>query len=529
MTATTAVRKRLGSSRPSPATELNLFDANLALQEAVAREGGGWGIDRLREIGAVAGSDEAREHADRAERNGPSLETHDRNGNLDHVRCDPSWDWLLAAAINREAHSLPWRTPRPGAHVVRAALTYIWTELDTSVMCPVIMTFAAVPVLTAHAPALAERWQARLTSPDPERVALAGQAFTEKQGGSDVRANTTRAKPAGDGSYKLWGHKWFCSAPTCDVFLTLAQTDAGPSCFLIERDAGFAIVRLKDKLGTRALPSAEVEFRGVRGWLVGEEGAGLAPLVHNLSYARLWPSGAPEMRAATVAAIRHCRRRFVRGIALSEHPAMANVLADLAIESEAATATALRLAAAYEDFGSPFRRLATTVAKYWGSQRAPGHIAEALQCLGGDGYGEDSRMPRLLRDGIVHAIWEGPGNVMALDVLRSMRKDPASLEALVGECLLAAGADRHLDRHLDRVRARCAAALAAGGPAELDARRTVEDLALALQASLLVRHAPAAIADAFCAARLQSDRGRAYGTLPAGVRTRAILERALPA
>ena len=512
-----------------PLSALNLFDSDLALQEGLVRAGGEWGLEQLRDLGALAGSEEAREHARRAERNGPRLHTHDRFGNrVDEVDCDPSWHWLLRTGVERGIPSLSWRAQRPGVHAVRTALAYVWGQLNTGVMCPMIMTFAAVPVLERFAPQLAEEWGPRLTLPDYDEGALAGQAFTEKQGGSDLRAITTRAVPDGDGSYELWGHKWFCSAPMCDVFLVLARTDQGLSCFLVPRGDGFQIVRLKDKLGTRSLPSAEIELAGARGWLVGEEGEGLEPLVHNLAHARLGPAVSPEMRAAVVQAIHHCRHREAFGERLIDQPAMANVLADLAIESEAQTTTLLYLASMYADVDSPLRRIATTVLEYWSCGRVTGHVAEALQCLGGNGYSEQSGMPQLLRDVAVHPIWEGSGNVVALDVLRIMAKRPDAVEALLAECDLATGADARLDAHLARLPA-LLASLAADENPQFRARRVVEDLAVGFIASLVVRFCPPAVADAYCAGRLGNDRGLAYGTLPSGVDAAAIIDRALPA
>ena len=510
-----------------PIAPYNVFAADVALGEALEREGGGWGIDRLRDTGALAGSPEALEHSERAERNEPILRTHDRYGHrIDEVELDPSWHWSLRQAVEREMHSLPWRDSQPGAHVVRAALFLLWTQANAGVMCPVSMTYSAVPALRAD-PALAAEWEPRLTLPDYERGALCGMAMTEKQGGSDVRANTTRAEPAGDGTYELTGHKWFCSYPPCDVFLTLAQAPGGLSCLLFEgRDPGFRIQRLKDKLGTRSLPSSEVEFHGVRGRLIGEEGRGVATIIRMVNHTRLdcLLGSAASMRWGLAQAVHHCRHRSAFGKRLAEQPAMMNVLADLAVESEAATAAALRIARSYDEQGDgAFRRFATAVMKYWVCKRAAPHAAEALECLGGNGYVEESGMPRLLRDAPLNSIWEGSGNVAALDVLRATVKEPDGLPALMAECELARGGNPRLDIHLDRLRSQTL-------PAEpqFEARRLVEDLALALQASLLVRHAPAAVADAFCAGRL-GDGGRAFGTLPSFVDAPAIVERALAA
>jgi putative acyl-CoA dehydrogenase len=507
-----------------PIVPYNVFEADVALREALEREGGGWGVDRLRDAGQLAGSAEALEHSERSERNEPVLRTHDRYGNrIDQVELDPSWHWCLRQAIEREMHSLPWRDPRPGAHVVRAALFFVWSQVGSGVMCPVSMTYAAIPPLRESAE-LAADWEPRLTKPSYDDGALAGMAMTEKQGGSDVRANTTRAEPAGDGTYELTGHKWFCSYPPCDVFLTLAQAPGGLSCFLFEGgDPGFRIQRLKDKLGTRSLPSSEVEFHGVRGRLIGDEGRGVATIIRMVNHTRLdcLLGSAASMRWGVVQAVHHARHRSAFGKLLAEQPAMQNVLADLAVESEAATAAALRVARSYDEDDPAFRRFATAVMKYWVCKRAAPHAAEALECLGGNGYVEESGMPRLLRDSPLNSIWEGSGNVAALDVLRATLKEPEGLPAFMAECELVRGADARLDRHLDRLRT-----LAAPAEPQFEARRLVEELALALQASLLVRHAPAPVADAFCAGRL-GEGGRVYGTLPAGVDAPAIVRRAI--
>jgi putative acyl-CoA dehydrogenase len=523
-----------------PIVPYNVFEADLALREALEREGGAWGVDRLRDTGELAGSPEALEHSERAERNEPILRTHDRYGNrIDEVELDPSWHWSLRQAIEREIHSLPWRqpqaagsaggarsgSPQPGAHVVRAGLFVLWSQVGSGVMCPVSMTYAAIPALREN-PELAAEWEPRLTRPSYADGALAGMAMTEKQGGSDVRANTTRAEPLGDGAYEITGHKWFCSYPPCDVFLTLAQAPAGLSCFLFEgRDPGFRIQRLKDKLGTRSLPSSEVEFHRVRGQLIGEEGRGVATIIRMVNHTRLdcLLGSTASMRWGLAQAVHHARHRSAFGKLLAEQPAMQNVLADLAVESEAATVTALRIARAYDEADAPFRRFATAVAKYWVCKRAAPHAVEALECLGGNGYVEESGMPRLLRDAPLNSIWEGSGNVAALDVLRAIVKEPEGLPAFMAECELGRGGNPLLDAHLDRLRA-------AAPPADpqLEARRIVEDLALALQASLLVRHAPAEVADAFCAGRL-GEGGRAFGTLPPTVDAPAIVERALAA
>jgi putative acyl-CoA dehydrogenase len=495
-----------------PFEDVDLFGLDLALQEALEREGAGWAAERVREAGMVAGSAVALEHGRRAERNEPRLITHDRYGHrVDRVELDPSWHWLLDGAVARGIHALPWADPRPGAHVARAALELLWTHPNAGVMCPISMTYSAVPALRVD-PELAGEWEPRLIA-----GSLCGMAMTEKQGGSDVRANTTRAEPVGGGWFELTGHKWFCSYPPCDVFLVLAQAPAGLSCFVLERGPGMEFQRLKDKLGTRSLPSSEVEFRAAPARLLGEEGRGVATIIEMVTHTRLdcVLGSAASMRRGVAEAVWHARHRSAFGARLADQPAMVNVLADLALESEAATATALRLARAYDEGDTALRRFATAVLKYWICKRATAHAAEALECLGGNGYVEESPMPRLLRDAPLNGIWEGSGNVIALDVLRALAREPSAGEAFLAECALARGADARLDALLDSLRM----------PSDpWGARRAVEDLALAFQGSLLVRFAPGFVADAFCA---RLDGGRAFGTLPAGVDGRAIVARAL--
>jgi putative acyl-CoA dehydrogenase len=525
------------SNQAPPLAPYNVFEADTALREAVEREGAGWGVDRLRDTGELAGSPEAIAHSERSERNEPVLRTHDRYGNrIDHVELDPSWHWLLRQAIERECHGLPWRDPQPGAHAVRAALFMVWSQVSAGVMCPVSMTHAVIPALR-ESPELAAEWEPRLVKTIyQDGGALAGMAMTEKQGGSDVRANTTRATPAGDGWWEITGHKWFCSYPPCDVFLTLAQTAEGLSCFLIEGpereggQPGFRIQRLKDKLGTRSLPSSEVEFHAVPGRLVGEEGRGIQTIIRMVNHTRLdcLLGSTASIRYGTAQAVHHARHRSAFGARLAEQPAMRNVLADLQLESEAATATAMRIARAYDDADAPFRRFATAVSKYWVCKRAPHHAIEALECLGGNGYVEESGMPRLYRDSPLNSIWEGSGNVAALDVLRALAKEPEGLPAFLAEVELAAGADARLDAHVAKIKDRVAGFMAEGADPQWEARGLVEDLGLALQGSLLVRNAPPAVADAFCAARLAGAPSRTFGTLPAGVDADALLTRALP-
>ncbi|MBJ7329418.1 MAG: acyl-CoA dehydrogenase family protein [Solirubrobacteraceae bacterium] len=511
-----------------PLQPYNLFEADLALQEAIERHGGGWGVDRLRDTGAYAGSVEALDHSQRCERNEPRLIQYDRYGNrVDQVELDPSWHVLMRANVERGTHALPWREERDGRHVVRAGMFGIFNQVNGGVQCPISMTHAVVPALQTAAPELAAEWVPQLTRLDYDEVKIAGMAMTERQGGSDVRANITRAEPNGDGTYAIWGHKWFCSYPPCDIFLVLAQAPEGLSCFLVERGMGMEFQRLKDKLGTRSLASSEVEFHGITGRLVGEEGRGVNAIITMVNHTRLdcLIGSAGSLRYGTVAAVHHARHRSAFGALLSDQPLMRNVLADLAIESEAATASAIRVASAYDNDEPAFRRFATAVMKYWVCKRAAAHAAEALECLGGNGYVEESTMPLLYRDSPLAGIWEGSGNVAALDVLRAMAKEPEGLPAFLAEVELASGADARLDAHVTAIKAQLGG-LSDPEAAQLGARRLVEDLAVALQASLLVRHAPTAVADAFCAGRLGGG-GRVYGTLPAGVDTASIVDRAL--
>jgi putative acyl-CoA dehydrogenase len=534
-------------NQPPPLRGRNLFDDDAALQEALARGGADGARDRLRAEGAFWGG-EPVEWGFAANEHPPALHTHDRYGNRrDEVEFHPAWHELMRAGVEHELHALPWRTDRPGAHVARAAAYVCAIQAEAGFACPITMTFAAVPALRAQ-PDLAAEWVPRLTATtyDPDLKpsgdkpsALCGMAMTEKQGGSDVRANTTRALPADDGWWQLTGHKWFCSAPMCDLFLVLAQTGEGVTCFALprvlpdgERNPGFQLQRLKDKLGNRSNASSEVEFRGAPARMVGEPGRGVATIIEMVNHTRLdcVIGAAGGMRAAVANATWHAAHRSAFGARLIDQPLMGNVLADLAIESEAATAVALRLARSYDEAAADpdadaFKRLATAVAKYHVCKRVPGHAYEALECLGGNGYVEASGMPRLYREAPLASIWEGSGNVMALDVLRALVRAPQALDAFVAEVDEARGADHRLDAFVAATRNELT------NPEALEprARRVVERMALCLQGSLLVRHAPPAVADAFCAARLARDAGLSYGTLPPGVDAKAIVERHAPA
>lgn len=533
------------TNQPPPLEGHNTVAPDLALQEALAREGAGWAEDDLFAVGAAAGSLEALEWGRQAEANPPLLHTHDRFGHrVDLVEYHPSYHRLMETAIGFGLHAAPWRDSRPGAHVARAAKFIAWTPVDYGHGCPISMTYAVVAALR-HAPDVAAEWEPRLASldydprpvpADRKRGATAGMAMTEKQGGSDVRANTTRAEPDGEGGYRLTGHKWFVSAPMSDVFLALGQAPEGLSCFLVPRylpDGSvnqFRIQRLKDKLGDRSNASSEVEFDDTWAVPVGDEGRGVRTIIEMVNRTRLDCSlgTAAQMRHGVVEAIHHARHRAAFGSRLTEQPAMVGVLADLALESEAATAAALRLARAYDEQArgvddGGFRRIATPVVKYWVCKRGPGHAAEALECLGGNGYVEESGMPRLFRQSPVNGVWEGSGTVICLDVLRAMRTSPESFEAFVGELRESSGIDRRYDHALKALEDDLAA-----GVEELGARRMVEQMAVVLQAALLLRHAPSFVADGFCAARL-TDPGVAYGALPRSVAVSEIVDRAFPA
>jgi len=509
-------------NQPPPLADYNLFATDRVLREAVAREGAGWACAELEEYGRKAGSAEAIEWGVLANEYPPVLQTHDRYGHRrDEVEFHPAWHHLMRLAVEHGIHSLPWARPSPGAHVARAALAMLASENEAAHICPISMTYAAVPALRQNG-AIAGQWNPLIFStrydpafrPAPEKHgALIGMAMTEKQGGSDVRANSTRAEPATDGAYVLNGHKWFCSAPMSDAFLVLAQAPRGLSCFLLPRWTpdgkrnAFHLQRLKPKLGNRANASSEVEFHGAWARLIGEEGRGVATIMEMVHHTRLdcVIGSAALMRRAVVEAVHHARYRHAFGRALIRQPLMRNVLADLALESDAATMLAMRLARAFDEGDRAFARLAVAVGKFWVSKRTAPLVAEALECLGGNGFVEHSMMPRLYREAPLNSIWEGSGNVIALDVLRAIVKEPETLERVLAEIRTAH--DPRLERFVADVHA---------DVEESGARRTAERLALALQASLLIRFGPPAIADAFCASRLDGDWGHTFGSLPRG-------------
>lgn len=532
------------TNQPPPLEPYNAYLLDAALQEAVEREGGGWADQRLRNFGEQAGSVEMRELAFAANRHLPEFRPFDRYGQrIDEVVFHPAYHRLMEIAVGNELPSIAWTSNRAGSHTAHAALTFLFYQVEQGIHCPLAMTYAAIPTLRRQ-PDVSSEWEPRLLSDDydprcvpaaEKRGAQIGMAMTEKQGGSDVRANTTRATPAGDGdAYVLTGHKWFCSAPMCDAFLTLAQTDAGPTCFIVPRwrpDGSrnpFYIQRLKDKLGDRSNASSEIEYRNTWALRLGEEGRGIRTIMDMVHHTRLECTTAPAalMRQATVQALHHARNRSAFGRKLVEQQLMRNVLADLAVESEAATVLALRVARAFDDAhngesGGTFARLAVAVSKYWLNKRVAAHVVEAMECLGGAGYVEESVMPRLYRQAPLNGIWEGSGNVICLDVLRTLSREPECLEQFMQELALARGGDSRLDaaiNGLERV-------LADREGLEPNARRVVELMAVALQGALLVQFAPEAVADAFCATRLGGDWGLAYGTLPTDAPMDALIGR----
>jgi putative acyl-CoA dehydrogenase len=536
-------------NQPPPLKGYNLYLENRPLTEAARREGADWAEEQLVQLGAEAGGDPL-EWGRLANENPPQLKTHDRYGNrIDEVEFHPAWHWLMEMSVKHGTHALPWRDPRPGAHAARAALMLSGSAVESGHGCPISMTYASVPALRKQ-PELAEEWVPRLTSlsydkrlvPSEEKSgALCGMAMTERQGGSDVRANTTVARPlnggGGGAEYELTGHKWFCSAPMCDVFLVLAQADGGLSCFLLPRFTPdgernrFHINRLKDKLGNRSNASSEIELDAAWARMVGEEGRGVPTIIEMVNHTRLdcVLGSAGLVRAAVAEATHHTAHRSAFGKLLIEQPLMQNVLADLCIESEAATLTAMRLARAYDESAQDeeamlFKRLATAVSKYWICKSAVWIVGEALECFGGNGYVEESGMPRIFRETPLNSIWEGSGNVNALDVLRAMARTPAAVDAFFAELALASGAEPRLDAYVRDLQGE----LSDLADIEFRARRVVERMALALQASVLVRHGDPAVADAFCASRLAGDHGRSLGTLPAGVDFAAIVERHRP-
>ncbi len=533
-------------NQPPPLVDYNVYETDRALAEAVEREGAGWAHERLCRFGERLGSAEVIDWGVLANRYPPVLQSFDRVGHRrDTVEFHPAWHHLMALGVAEGLHTGPWADPRPGAHVARAAGVAMLSQIEAGVQCPLTMTYGAVPALAA-APDLAAHWRPHLLSTrydgrfqpvERKAGALMGMSMTEKQGGSDLRAITTRAEPdetdRSGAAYRLTGHKWFLSAPMCDAFLVLAQAPGGLSCFLLPRwtpDGApntLRLQRLKDKLGNRSNASSEVELDDTFAWLVGQPGRGIAAIIEMATYTRLdcVLGSSALMRQAVLQATHHARHRSAFGKRLVDQPLMTNVLADLALESEAATTLGLRLARAFDAQDDPgasaLRRLLTPAAKYWVCKRATILTGEAMEVLGGNGYVEESPMPRLHREAPVNSIWEGAGNVMCLDVLRAAERVPESIPALRQELAEARGTDARLDRFVARVDATLT-----HRPREVDARRLAEQIVLAVQGALLVRFAPSAVADAFCASRLDGEHGGAFGTLPDGIDLRAIVERA---
>ncbi|GAB3671231.1 isovaleryl-CoA dehydrogenase [Salinisphaera aquimarina] len=535
------------TNQPPPLIGYNAFTSDPALMEAIAREGGDWGTDRLKTYGAIAG-DELIAIGFEANENPPRLKTFDRFGHrLDEVEFHPAYHRSMALAKEHGLHGLTWTGQRAGAQVIRSGLIYMHNQMESGTMCPITMTHAAVPALR-HAPEIAAEWLPGILAnvydpacrPAAEKQGLTiGMGMTEKQGGSDVRSNTTRATAQGDGRYTLVGHKWFFSAPMCDAFLVLAQEATGPgdglSCFLLprwRRDGSrnaIQIQRLKDKLGDRSNASSEVEFVDAEAWRIGEAGRGVPTIIEMVSQTRLdcMLGSAGLMRQALVQAIHHCRHRDAFGTRLIEQPLMTHVLADMALESEAAIALALRLARAFEsddEQEKQLARVATPVGKYLICKTAPPLINEAQECLGGAGYVEESILPRLFRQSPLNSIWEGSGNVQCLDMLRAMGKSPASIEALQAELAAARGAHPAYDAHCDALEQQ----LRSDADNPVHARRMAEAVARALQARILLTGDAPWVGEAFCAARLTGGHGMAYGTLNTDLDFAGLVARAFP-
>ena len=529
--------------------DYNMYSQDAALCEAVQREGGQWADGELSKFGQMTGSADYLELGNLANKFQPEFDTHDRFGNrIDLVKFHPAYHQLMKTSIEQGLHASPWTSPGPGAHVARAAKSFLHGQVEAGHGCPITMTFAAVPALRLQ-PDLASAWEPKVTARvyDPRNVPVEqkqgvtiGMAMTEKQGGSDVRTNSTRAYPVGGGGpgqpYELVGHKYFVSAPMSDAFLVLAQAPGGLSCFLLPRwrpDGSknpMQVLRLKKKMGNASNASSETELRGALAWMVGEEGRGVRNIIEMVSMTRFdcMIGSSAGMRMAASQALHHCSMRSAFGQVLNQQPLMQNVLADLALESEAATALMMRMARAMDNRMDEQEdllvRLVTAVGKYWICKRTPNHAYEAMECIGGSGVMEDSMMPRLYREAPVNTIWEGSGNVQCLDVLRALSKTPAVAEAFFAEVTQARGAKPLLDQHI----AALASDLKDLGDFEYRARDVVDRMALALQASLLVRHAPALVSDAFCQSRLGQVGQHNYGTLPRGIDVGAIIARATP-
>ena len=536
----------MSANQAPPLVDYNLFESDAPLRESLERENASWAHDLVHDLGSLAGTQQAIDWGFQANANPPQLRTHDRFGErIDEVEFHPAWHELMRVAIGHGLHALPWREPRPGAHAARAAAFYIWSQVEGGHGCPVSMTYAAIPTLRKE-PKLAAQWEPLATTLeyDPglrpattKQGVLFGMAMTERQGGSDVRSNTTRATPTGaDGEHLLKGQKWFCSAPMCDAFLVLAQAPGGLSCFLLPRVLPdgtrnrFYIQRLKDKLGNRSNASSEIELDDAWAILVGEEGKGVRVIIEMVNHTRLdcVIGSASLMRQAVAQATHHTAHRSAFGKLLSEQPLMVNVLADIAVESEATTILMMRLAGAFDRASdsaeSHLRRIAVAIGKFWTCKRAIAVVAEALECHGGNGYVEESILPRLYREAPLNSIWEGSGNVNALDVLRAMQREPETVAAYFAEVELTQGMDTRLDRAVTDLKKE----LASSNEIESSARRIVEHMALTLEASLMLRYGDGTAAAIFCNSRLGGEWGHTFGTLSASAGLKSVIERHRP-
>ena len=533
------------SNQPPPLEDYNLFEFDCALAAGVRREGAAWALPSLNTFGALVGSESVLKAGDLANRFPPRLNAFDRCGQrIDEVEFHPAYHRMMRIGLSAGVHSIAWASDNRGGHVAHAALEYLLVQIEAGVCCPITMTYAAVPALRREA-AVAQAWLPKILADDydermlpaaEKRALTIGMAMTEKQGGSDVRANATRAEKISDSEYRLTGHKWFCSAPMSDAFLTLAQTASGLTCFLVPRWQPdntrnyFFIQRLKDKLGNRSNASSEIEYSNTFAQRVGEEAHGVRTILEMVHHTRLDTclAAAALMRQAFVQAVHHAHYRSAFGKRLIEQPLMQNVLADLALEAEAALLLTLRIARAYDEAASDanaatFARIAVAVCKYWVNKRTPNAVYEAMECLGGAGYVEESMLPRLYREAPLNSIWEGSGNVICLDVLRALAREPDSLSLLLMDI-----GDAVQDRRVAHLVGKVKGLLAETDHLENQARQLVEALALLLQASLMLRYTPAANAEAFIETRLNRSGGFAYGTLPAGAACGEILQRAWP-
>lgn len=536
-------------NQPHPLENYNSYLSDVALQDAVQREGGTQFAAELSAFGQLTGSASVIEWGFQANQNKPTFRTHDRYGRrVDEVDFHPAYHKLMETAIVNGIHALPWTETRKGKNLYRAALFYMQSQVEAGHGCPITMTFAAIPTIRKQE-SIAKQWEPLITSriydsrniPAHEKNGVTiGMAMTEKQGGSDVRANTTRAFPVGHrGSgemYELVGHKYFVSAPMCDAFLVLAQAEGGISCFLVPRwrpdgtKNPIQIQQLKNKMGNVSNASSETELRGAMGWLIGDEGRGIANILEMVALTRFdcMIGSSAGMRQAMAQILHHCQHRKAFGKTLIDQPLMQNVLADLSLESEAAVALTMRMARAMDNPDDEqeqlLLRIGTAIGKYWICKRTPGHAYEAMECIGGSAVMEDSIMPRLYREAPVNAIWEGSGNVQCLDMLRAMSRNPGSLEALFAEVDEAKGLNKHFDSFVNKTKN----AFSDLSNIEYQGRVLVEHLALSLQGSILLRTENEQLGEAFCASRMQSGSHQMYGTLPKDIDCSALLQRAQP-